>query len=71
MAANRIEKTLHVGLAASAPAVSWLFIQTIFTFIYAHLYHHEEKLDEPDGQACNFRAGKTLTILIFFTTPLW
>jgi len=53
-----IEKTLHVGLAVSALAVSWLFIQTIFTFHYAHLCYHEEKLDKPDGPGLQFPGGQ-------------
>ena len=32
-----LEKALHVGLAVFALALSWLFIQTIFTFHYAHV----------------------------------
>ena len=53
-----VEKALHVGLAVFALAVSWLFIQTIFTFHYAHLYYHEEKLAEPDGPGLQFPGGQ-------------
>ena len=49
-----IEKALYVGLAVFALAVSWLFIQTLFTFHYAHLYYREEKHNEPDGPGLQF-----------------
>ena len=52
------EKALHVGLAVFALALSWLFIQTIFTFHYAHLYYREEKLAEPDGAGLEFPGGQ-------------
>lgn len=51
-------RALHLGLAVFALAVSWLFIQTIFTFHYAHLYYHEEKLNEPDGPGLQFPGGQ-------------
>ena len=53
-----IARALHVGLAVFALAVSWLFIQTIFTFHYANLYYHEEKLGEPDGPGLQFPGGQ-------------
>ena len=53
-----IQKALHIGLAVFALAVSWLFIQTIFTFHYAHLYYREEKLAEPDGAGLQFPGGQ-------------
>lgn len=53
-----VEKALHVGLAVFALAVSWLFIQTIFTFHYAHLYYQEEKRNEPDGAGLEFPGGQ-------------
>lgn len=52
-----LERALHVGLSVVALAVSWLFIQTIFTFRYAHRYYHEEKLNEPDGPGLQFPGG--------------
>jgi uncharacterized membrane protein len=52
-----IARALHVGLAVFALAMSWLFIQTIFTFRYAHRYYHEEKLQEPDGPGLQFPGG--------------
>lgn len=47
-------RALHIGLSVVALALSWLFIQTIFTFHYAHRYYHEEKLQEPDGPGLQF-----------------
>ncbi len=42
-----MERTLHIVLAVAALAASWLFMQTIYAFRYAHRYYHEEKLNEP------------------------
>jgi uncharacterized membrane protein len=52
-----VQRALHTGLSVVALAVSWLFIQTIFTFHYAHRYYHEEKLQEPDGPGLLFPGG--------------
>lgn len=49
-----IERSLHIGLAVVALTASWLFIQTIFTFRYAHRYYQEEKRKEPDGPGLKF-----------------
>ena len=51
------QRALHIGLSVVALALSWLFIQTIFTFRYAHRYYHEEKLKEPDGPGLQFPGG--------------
>ena len=51
------EQFMHVGLAVVALALSWFFIQTIFTFHYAHLYYHEEQRNEPDGPGLQFPGG--------------
>jgi uncharacterized membrane protein len=40
-----------------ALALSWLFIQTVFTFRYAHGYYFEEKQGEPDGPGLQFPGG--------------
>ncbi len=48
---------MHVVLAVVALALSWFFIQTIFTFHYAHLYYHEEQRNEPDGPGLQFPGG--------------
>ena len=36
----------HLGLSMAALAVSWLLIQTVFAFRYAHVYYQEELHDE-------------------------
>ena len=51
------QRGLHIGLSVMALAVSWLFIQTIFAFRYAHRYYFEEKQDEPDGPGLVFPGG--------------
>ena len=50
-------RTLHVALSVVALIASWLFIQTIFAFHYAHRYYHEEKRNEPDGPGLEFPGG--------------
>lgn len=52
-----LQRALHVGLSVTALAASWLFIQTIFAFHYAHRYYHEEKQNEPDGPGLQFPGG--------------
>jgi uncharacterized membrane protein len=51
------ERTLHVALSVVALIASWLFIQTIFAFHYAHRYYHEERRNEPDGPGLQFPGG--------------
>jgi uncharacterized membrane protein len=53
-----LDKALHIGLSMVALGLSWLFIQTIVTFHYAHLYYHEEKLNESDGPGLQFPGGQ-------------
>jgi uncharacterized membrane protein len=48
------ERALHMALAMTALALSWLFIQTLFAFRYAHRYYQEEKRREPDGPGLVF-----------------
>ena len=48
---------LHLIVCVTALAGSWLFIQTVFTFRYAHRYYQEEKLNEPDGPGLLFPGG--------------
>lgn len=50
-------RAAHLTLGVTALAGSWLFIQTIFTFRYAHRYYQEEKLNEPDGPGLYFPGG--------------
>ena len=52
-----LNKVLHIGLSVTALAASWLFIQAIFTFHYAHRYYYEEKRNEPDGPGLVFPGG--------------
>jgi uncharacterized membrane protein len=52
-----IERTLHIVLSMAALGASWLFIQTMFAFHYAHRYYHEEKRNEPDGPGLQFPGG--------------
>ena len=49
-----LQRALHIGLAMGSLALSWLFIQTIFAFRYAHRYYQEEKRREPDGAGLKF-----------------
>lgn len=51
---SEIERTLHFGRSVVALAVSWLFIQTIFTFRYAHRHYQKEIQNEPDGAGLKF-----------------
>lgn len=52
-----MQRGLHLGLSVIALGSSWLFIQTVFTFRYAHRYYQEEKLNEPDGPGLQFPGG--------------
>lgn len=49
-----IERTLHIVLSMAALGASWLFIQTMFAFRYAHRYYQEEKLNERNGPGLRF-----------------
>ncbi len=51
------ERALHIAVSLAALAASWLFIQTIFAFRYAHRYYQEEKRREPDGPGLLFPGG--------------
>jgi uncharacterized membrane protein len=52
-----LARGLHVGLAVVALIASWLFIQTVFAFHYAHRYYFEAKQKEPDGPGLEFPGG--------------
>ena len=52
-----VVRSAHLTLCVTALAGSWLFIQTIFTFRYAHRYYQEEKQNEPDGPGLHFPGG--------------
>jgi uncharacterized membrane protein len=51
------ERALHIAISLVALTASWLFIQTIFAYHYAHRYYHEEKQKEPDGPGLEFPGG--------------
>lgn len=53
-----LEAVAHIGLSVVALALSWLFIQTIFTFHYAHLYYQGAQRHEPDGPGLQFPGGQ-------------
>ncbi|RYX95154.1 MAG: DUF1345 domain-containing protein [Comamonadaceae bacterium] len=44
-----VDRALQVGLSVVALAMSWLFIQTVFAFRYAHRYYQEEKSGGANG----------------------
>ncbi|HAL40011.1 MAG TPA: DUF1345 domain-containing protein [Polaromonas sp.] len=50
-------RTFHIVLSMAALAASWLFIQTMFAFRYAHRYYQEENLRDPDGPGLRFPGG--------------
>ena len=50
-------RTLHIALSMAALAASWLFIQAIFAFHYAHRYYQEEKRKQPAGAGLLFPGG--------------
>ena len=49
-----LEAVAHIGLSVVALGLSWLFIQTIFTFHYAHLYYQDEKPGNLDSAGLKF-----------------
>ena len=50
-------RTLHVALSMAALAASWLFIQAIFAFHYAHRYYQEERREPAAGAGLQFPGG--------------
>ncbi len=52
-----MERALHIALSMAALAASWLFIQAIFAFHYAHRYYQEEMRKEPAGAGLLFPGG--------------
>ncbi len=48
------ERMLHIALLMAALGASWLFIQALFAFHYAHRYYQEEQRNEPDGPGLLF-----------------
>ena len=51
------QRTAHIAMSVVALIASWLFIQTMFAFRYAHRYYQEEKLQEPGGPGLQFPGG--------------
>lgn len=52
-----VARTLQIGLSMAALAASWLFIQAIFAFHYAHRYYQAEKRQQPAGPGLLFPGG--------------
>ena len=51
------ERSLHIALSVVALMASWLFIQTIFAFRYAHRYYQEARHRKPGGAGLKFPGG--------------
>ncbi len=47
-------RAVHIVLSMTALAASWLFIQTMFAFRYAHRYYQPENLNDPAGPGLQF-----------------
>ncbi len=52
-----MERTLNIVLSMTALAASWLFIQAIFAFHYAHRYYQAEQREPPAGAGLEFPGG--------------
>lgn len=52
-----LRRTLYIALFLAALGVSWLFMQALFAFHYAHRYYWDEELDQPDGTGLQFPGG--------------
>jgi uncharacterized membrane protein len=48
------QRAAHLALSLLALASSWLLMQTIFAFRYAHLYYQEELRGHPHGAGLEF-----------------
>ena len=48
------QRLAHLGLSMLALAASWLLMQTIFAFHYAHLYYRSESRNHGDGAGLQF-----------------
>lgn len=48
------QRAAHLGLSLLALAATWLLMQTIFAFRYAHLYYQEELRGHPHGAGLDF-----------------
>jgi uncharacterized membrane protein len=52
------QRPLHLALALLALACSWLLIQAIYAFRYAHRYYQEERRRAPGGGGLQFPGGQ-------------
>ena len=52
--APRNQRIFQIALFMVALSTTWLFIQALFAFHYAHRYYQEEKRNEPDGAGLEF-----------------
>ena len=49
-----LQRVLYIALFMVALGTSWLFIQAMFAFHYAHRYYQEQRRNEPDGAGLRF-----------------
>ena len=49
-----MQRAAHLALSLLALAASWLLMQTIFAFRYAHVYYQEELRGQPHGAGLDF-----------------
>jgi uncharacterized membrane protein len=49
-----VQRAAHLGLSMLALASTWLLMQTIFAFRYAHVYYQEELRDHAHGAGLDF-----------------
>jgi uncharacterized membrane protein len=52
--APRNQRIFQIALFMVALGATWLFIQAMFAFHYAHRYYQEEQRNEPDGAGLEF-----------------
>lgn len=52
--APRNQRIFQIALFMLALGSTWLFMQAMFAFHYAHRYYQEEKRNEPDGAGLQF-----------------
>ncbi len=53
-ALSGMARMVQIGLSVIAMMVSWLFIQTIFAFHYAHRYYQHDKANDAEGPSLTF-----------------
>jgi uncharacterized membrane protein len=51
---SAVQRYGHLGLSLLTLAASWLLIQTVFAFRYAHVYYRVEADGTPDGAGLEF-----------------